>query len=209
MNLFARLPVIVLAAGKGTRAGITKALIPIAGRPWLSHQLTSLKRAGLTRILVVLGAASVEIRESVPELNDADFIVNPRPDDGPFSSLLHGIATALAPGDTGCFVLPVDTPCPDRLVWEAMARGLKPEISTVVPCSAEGGGHPVVLSAGFAKTLLRVPPNHPDARLDHQIEHLPLERCFRLRVDDARVRMNLNTAADFGALGSDAGALLR
>jgi molybdopterin-guanine dinucleotide biosynthesis protein A len=41
-------PVIVLAAGKSSRAGMPKGLIEVNGRPWIEHQIEALKRAPWT-----------------------------------------------------------------------------------------------------------------------------------------------------------------
>ena len=54
------LPVALLAGGLATRLRpiterIPKALVPVAGRPFLEHQLEMLRKQGLTRIVLCLG----------------------------------------------------------------------------------------------------------------------------------------------------------
>ena len=54
---------IVLAAGKSKRMGtpVPKVLLPIEGRPLLSYVLESARRAGVTRIIVVVGTQKEQV----------------------------------------------------------------------------------------------------------------------------------------------------
>jgi len=58
----------ILAAGEGTRmrpltANIPKPLLPVAGRPFLEHNIESLKEAGIKDILMLVGWRAQRIRE--------------------------------------------------------------------------------------------------------------------------------------------------
>lgn len=62
--------VVILAGGMGTRissvAGhLPKALIPVAGKPFLLHQFDLLKRNGLTRVLLLVGYRGDMIQECI------------------------------------------------------------------------------------------------------------------------------------------------
>jgi NDP-sugar pyrophosphorylase family protein len=53
-------PAAILAGGLGTRLGpssqaLPKALVPVAGRPFIDHQLELLKRNGIRRVVLCLG----------------------------------------------------------------------------------------------------------------------------------------------------------
>ena len=63
------LPIAILAGGLGTRLRpiterVPKALIPVAGRPFIEHQLTLLRNAGITRAVLCVGylGESIETR---------------------------------------------------------------------------------------------------------------------------------------------------
>jgi molybdenum cofactor cytidylyltransferase len=190
-----RHPVIVLAAGKSSRAGMPKGLIDIDGRPWLEHQLDALKHHGLRNVLVVLGHHA-ELYRPVIEARSVRQAVNPEPDRGPFSSLQTGLA-ALPRGSTA-WVLPLDVPCPSQEVWMALQQRFSEGGAEVVMPVVEGrGGHPVLLSAEMVTRLLQLALEHPESRLDHQIRALPEDRVARIEVKDRRVLDNLNTAEDF------------
>lgn len=188
-------PVIVLAAGRSSRAGMPKGLIDVNGRPWLEHQLDALKHHGLKSVLLVLGHHA-EAYRPVLESRHARFVVNPAPDRGPFSSLQTGLAAL--PHGSAAWVLPLDVPCPSEEVWQLLQRkGAEAPVDAVIPTYQGRGGHPVLLSAGMVEKLLKLPADHPDSRLDHQLHQLPLDRICRAEVKDPRVLDNLNTTEDF------------
>jgi NDP-sugar pyrophosphorylase family protein len=62
------LPVAILCGGKGTRiaeiaGALPKAMVPLAGEPFLSHQLRWLREAGTTDIVLLTGFRGDRIRE--------------------------------------------------------------------------------------------------------------------------------------------------
>jgi NDP-sugar pyrophosphorylase family protein len=61
-------PVAILAGGLATRLRpiterIPKSLVPVAGKPFLAHQLELLRRQGLTRVVLCLGHLGEKVRE--------------------------------------------------------------------------------------------------------------------------------------------------
>lgn len=61
---------LILAAGEGTRmrpltANVPKPLLPVAGRPFLEHQLLALAEAGVKRVAVLVGYRMHEIRATL------------------------------------------------------------------------------------------------------------------------------------------------
>ena len=64
------LPVVILAGGLATRLypvtqTIPKALIPVAGRPFIDHQLALLKEKGVTQVVLCVGNLGTRIEEFV------------------------------------------------------------------------------------------------------------------------------------------------
>ena len=66
---------VVLAAGKGTRmkSDIPKVIHPICGRPMVSHVVNSLRKAGVGRIIVVIGPDSEQIKATLG--SDVEYVV--------------------------------------------------------------------------------------------------------------------------------------
>jgi bifunctional UDP-N-acetylglucosamine pyrophosphorylase/glucosamine-1-phosphate N-acetyltransferase len=58
---------VILAAGKGTRikADVPKALLPLCGRPLVSHVIQAAREAGVDRVLVVVGHAAEQVAAAV------------------------------------------------------------------------------------------------------------------------------------------------
>lgn len=68
MNLEQPIPVAILAGGLATRLRpltdkMPKVLIPIAGKPFLAHQLDLLRRQGITHVVLCLGHLGEMVRE--------------------------------------------------------------------------------------------------------------------------------------------------
>ena len=110
MKDLASTPVLILAGGKATRLGevtktIPKALVPLAGQPFIDHQLAALHAQGLREVVMCVGHFAEQIREHVGA--GARFGLRVRySDDG---ATLRGtggaVRRALPLIGTGCFVL--------------------------------------------------------------------------------------------------------
>jgi molybdenum cofactor cytidylyltransferase len=200
---------ILLAAGRSSRMGAPKGLLPFGGRPWLLEQLSGFRKAGGREAIVVLGFHREAYEERIPWLKDAltrplweeglkiAVVVNPAPEQGPFSSLLCALAAMGPRKRPAYFVLPLDVPCPGREVWEKLAQAFNPPLSAIIPRFQNRGGHPVLLSAVFLDRLNEIPATDPNARLDFQIRALPLEDIAYVDVQDPRIGLNLNTPEAF------------
>ncbi|HEY6461043.1 MAG TPA: NTP transferase domain-containing protein [Polyangiaceae bacterium] len=201
--------VVILAAGRSSRLGEPKGLVLVEGTPWILRQLDAI---GGRRVVVVLGHDRDRYLASVPELAArAHVVTNPDPERGPFSSLQVGLA-ASEPG-VSTFVLPVDVPAAGESVWTALEAALaagaavpgrteapleapSADISAAIPEHEGRGGHPVLLGAGLAAEILGLPAS---SRLDEVLRRPRARaRVVRVPVSDPRVRLNLNTAEDWG-----------
>jgi molybdenum cofactor cytidylyltransferase len=80
---------IVLAAGAGSRFGGGKLLAEIGGRPILQHVLDALAGAGVSDVVVVLGADAPAVEAAVAWRTELR-VVNPAPERGLASSLQVG-----------------------------------------------------------------------------------------------------------------------
>jgi NDP-sugar pyrophosphorylase family protein len=103
-------PVLILAGGKATRLGdvtksIPKALVPLAGRPFIDHQLAGLFAQGIREVVLCVGHFADQIREHVGDGQRFGLRVR-YSDDGPTLRGTGGaIRRALPLVGDGCFVL--------------------------------------------------------------------------------------------------------
>ncbi|RIK82731.1 MAG: glycosyl transferase family 2 [Planctomycetota bacterium] len=79
MSAPARTVAVVLAAGKGTRMNseLPKVLVPICGRPMIDYVLDALDRAGINRVLVVVGYRSADVRTALANRKNVTFVEQP------------------------------------------------------------------------------------------------------------------------------------
>ncbi len=141
---------ILLAGGASTRMGQPKALLPIAGQTFLGRLIT-LYRPHCEPVIVVLGHAAEAIRAGVSE-EGVQWVTNPAPERGQFSSLQTGLS-ALPPA-TDCLFQPIDYPA---VAAETVARLARTEGELVIPRHDGTRGHPVRLSPPLIQELLALP----------------------------------------------------
>lgn len=183
---------VLLAGGKGERAGMPKGLLTYEGKSLLAMQLERARRLGFSRIILGLGHFAERYEEEVERLALAKgrlmMALNPEPDLGQFRTLQEALRHS--PGDV--FVLPLDTPLPHSVAIDALrGRG-----KAAMPELNGRGGHPVWLARDFVRHLTMLSPHDLDARLDRQLHHLGKD-CARIPVRDARIHMNVNTREEW------------
>ena len=101
---------LVLAAGASSRFGSNKLLAPLGDRPVLQHALDAVAAAGLTDVVVVLGASAGEIEPAIAWRAERR-VINERPEDGLSSSLRVGLDAGVEiPGADSVLVVLGDQP---------------------------------------------------------------------------------------------------
>jgi NDP-sugar pyrophosphorylase family protein len=132
-------PVCILAGGLATRLGgavahTPKPLLPVAGKPFLFHQLELLRRFGARDVVICIGYLGEQIRESVGDGDRFDLSIQ-YSDDGQFALGTAGAVRQALPllGDRflvlyGDTYLRIDYAAVDRA---AQDRGL-PALMTVL-----------------------------------------------------------------------------
>jgi molybdenum cofactor cytidylyltransferase len=150
------IPAIVLAAGKSSRMGRTKALLPVGsiGDTFLTHILRSLHEGGVTRAFVVIGADAPAVRQALASSDASIQIVeNARYEEGQLSSLLAGLAAVDADDPTGPAVMMtlVDLPLIAATTVRAVLHAYlaAPHAAIVRPSRGIRRGHPAI----FARRL--------------------------------------------------------
>ncbi|MDP1661238.1 MAG: NTP transferase domain-containing protein [Phycisphaerales bacterium] len=182
----------VLAAGRGTRAGGPKALLHAGASltPWWRVQAQRLTEIGVRPVWVVSGAVASEIGryKDAPKhlvLSDADAPM--------FSSVLAGFRAVALSNSAGIFVLPVDTPAPAAKVWKALAGSSTP----CVPEHKGKRGHPVFLPVQWVQRTLDSIHSAGIEPTELRLDTLIAATAVTVAVGDPAVCLNLNSAAAF------------
>ena len=157
-------PGIVLAAGRSTRMGRSKALLRAGsgGASFVARAVAALHDGGACDVIVVCRSDDDELKGALGELSMPVRVVeNARADEGgQLSSVLVGLNVADRPGTTGVMILPVDVP----LVTAATVRALiaafdRTHAPIVRAVHAARHGHPVIFARAVFDELRHADPS--------------------------------------------------
>ena len=189
--MFSRVQVLILAAGKSSRAGMHKGLIPYQNKTWLEHQILCLKNIGLHNISMVVSAQTQIAYQAVLEKYQIQKILNSQTDAEKFDSVFVGLQNM---SEDAVFLIPIDVPVAHDFVWQKLFQNfLTSSCDVRVPEFQNRGGHPVLLKQNFIQKILQ-DQKKTYQRLDHWILNSNVERIL---VEDPQVIQNMNHLADF------------
>lgn len=156
------IPAIVLAAGKSTRMGRLKAILPIpGGGTFLTRIVSTLLEAGVDDVVVVVGheAEAVE-REFHRSGLRARFVENPGYEQGQWTSLVAGLDLIDRPGVSAALVTLVDVPLVSSATVRAVIdRYLAARVPIVRPTSGARHGHPLLIDRSLFDEIRRADPH--------------------------------------------------
>lgn len=188
---------IVLAAGLSSRMGEPKSLIRIAGRPLLALGLDAVRHSHVAGIVVVLGAASEQVRKEVG-LERAHVVVNPAYAEGMSTSIRLGLR-AVEPDATAFLFVLGDQPLVtsstiNALIDRQRATGAR----IVLPVYRRVRGNPVLLHRSLAGEIERITG---DAGC-RPIVAAHADEVVEVPVEDPGILIDIDTPEDVGALES-------
>ncbi len=212
---------VVLGAGQGRRLGLPKAILKIRpesgtapsqartsrpATPLAIMQAENLWKVGIRRIHIVIGCqhkkvaailqSAIENRNSKIEnqmpAQSRDLVVNKNWEQGQFSSVKAGIASARN-GDW-ILLLPVDVLGVKKSTIRRIVSAALSNVGAdaVVPSFRGKRGHPALLSPNLCRRIARMDPRK--SRLDHLLR---AAKTSIVEVADDAVLSNVNTTADF------------
>jgi molybdenum cofactor cytidylyltransferase len=139
---------LILAAGRSSRLGRPKQLLPLAGRPLLAHVLENAAVSALAEVVLVLGHEAARIGAAVDDLGQR-VVVNPDFAAGQSTSLRAGLA-ALDPAAAAVVVLLGDQPQVGPEVVDALIGAFRAGAGPIVaPRYGGRRGNPIL----FARAL--------------------------------------------------------
>jgi molybdenum cofactor cytidylyltransferase len=134
---------VVLAAGRSSRLGRPKQLLPLGDEPLLQVTVRQVLASPLDEVIVVVGPAAEPIIETVADL-PVRTVVNPDAALGQSTSLRAGLAALTSETDAVVFALG-DQPGVDPRVIDALIAAWRETRSLVVaPRYSDGFGNPVL-----------------------------------------------------------------
>jgi molybdenum cofactor cytidylyltransferase len=146
---------IVLAAGKASRFGQCKQLVPLGGKPLLEHVLESVRQSHVDDVVVVLGDHFAEIQEQIA-FGRERVIVNPDYADGMSTSIQAGLRALPSETDAAMIVLAdqpfVASQTLDLLIDEYQ----RTRPSVVIPTFNGFRGNPVIVDKSLFAEMMGI-----------------------------------------------------
>lgn len=185
---------ILLAAGRSTRMGAFKPLLPFGNKTVIQCCIDYLREGGAEPIVVVLGHRAGEVRDKLAE-EPITFALNPDPNSEMGASIAAGMNELPTVAEATLIALSDHPAVPAQVVssliqtWEGGARLVKPTWQN-------RGGHPVLVDLSLRAELLELSSSGGLKALfeAHRAE------VTRLPVDSPYVARDLDTWDDYKAL---------
>jgi molybdenum cofactor cytidylyltransferase len=185
---------VVLAAGRATRMGGQKLLLPLAGRPLVQWAVDAALGSKATETIVVVGHEAERLAE-VLEDRPVRVVVNGRYAEGLSTSLQAGVQ-AMSPDCDALVFLLGDQPFADSALVDLLIdRFAESGMEVVRPLIGDRPAHPVLMSARLFPEILA---QRGDVGGREIIERYP-ERVCLVPVDDRRVAHDIDSIEDYEA----------
>jgi molybdenum cofactor cytidylyltransferase len=134
---------IVLAAGRSSRLGRPKQLLPVQGEPLLRHTIHQVLASSLDSVVLVVGHDADAIRDAVADLS-LDVVFNPDAALGQSTSVRAGLAALPPDVEAAVFILG-DQPAIDPKVIDALIAAWSESGAPILaPLYEDGMGNPVL-----------------------------------------------------------------
>lgn len=182
---------VILAGGQSSRAETIKGLRRINDRYWIDDQIRRLNGCGFSKIIVGLGYHHESYLEKSELLKSVDVVINPNPENGPFSTL-KSVLQSIESSTKAIILFHIDRPIPKKTTLEKIVFS---ENIDIIKLQHKGKtGHPIGLLAPFWKSLL----NQPELRnLREIIQSHDFNRIKYVSVEDEIILRNLNTEKEW------------
>ena len=184
--------------------GRLKALLPFQGSTLIEYQVSSLKKAGIARIMVVLGHEISQLSPLLEGVQGVEWVDNPDYRKGKTTSVKAGMG-ALGDGTSdaaGILVLNVDQPRTSECVRSIIEQHVMcqdgpdaPCLMTIPTCRGKGG-HPIIFHSSLVPEVMEI--EEGDQGLKALVRRHE-DRTLRLETDNPEVLFDLNTAEDYKA----------
>lgn len=184
---------VLLAAGESTRMGRQKALLPWQGTTLLSHQVSNLLEAGVSKVVTVLGYRAETLRSSLHGIPGVITVLNLRYRTGKVSSIRAGLRQ-VSPEATAVLVISVDQPRSALLIRRTIQAHNEQGLLITYPVYGGRGGHPIIFSATLLPEMARIRESRYGLR---EVVERHRKQVLRFEVGDPDVLLDLNRPDDY------------
>jgi molybdenum cofactor cytidylyltransferase len=184
---------IILAAGRSSRMGAFKPLLPIGGQTVIERSISIFKKSGIETIFVVTGYRATEISRAV-QSSDVRIVENREYQSGMFSSVKAGVRNLNTEKTAAFFITPVDVCLVRPLTVQLLMQAFEKNSEKIVhPCFDSKRGHPPLIPISFAPVILE---NKSDAGLETILAKSEYP-AVDVHVPDRHILLNMNSPQDY------------
>ena len=187
-----QISVVLLAAGLSLRMGKTKQLLPLSGRPLITHCVDTILTSGVCDIIVVLGYHGEEIAKALYGM-PLRIVSNDLPDSEMADSARKGLS-AVASSSTGIIIYPSDYPLvkPETIMTLAGEHSRYPD-RVVIPVHKEKRGHPALFPREIINELF-------EGITLRDIINRDAGRTRFISVPDSGILLDVDTEEDYACI---------
>lgn len=191
-SIMVKCTAVLLAAGKSTRMGSLKALLPWEGTTLLQYQLTQLERSKVDQLVVVIGYQSNKLLPYVEETS-AHIVWNQNYEKGKTESIKEGVLAVES--DADCFIITsVDQPVNHILLDALIHQFGQTKANIIIPVYNERRGHPILLSTKLRDEIMQLNEETHGLKAILQKRN---DEISELIVEDHSVLFNFNNEKDY------------
>ena len=183
---------IILAAGESTRMGSLKALLPWHGLTLIEYQVESLKSAGVSDVVVVVGHRADEVGTPIRFKRGVKVVLNPDYKQGKVTSVKAGLRNLSNDCDV-IVVLAVDQPRPAKLLASLIEAHVGNNLLVTYPVYQGSTGHPLIFDCSLLPELLAITEEEQGLRA---ITRRYVEYTYQMDVDNPIVLADVNSPGD-------------
>ena len=174
---------ILLAAGRSSRMGAFKPLLPFGNKTVIECCIDYLREGGVETVVVVLGHRANDIQSKLAE-RPVTFAFNNDPDSEMGASIAAGVHELPDKAQATLIAL-VDHPAVPAIVVSSLIESWKKGARLVIPTWQDRGGHPVLVDLGFRAELLALSSSGGLKALfqahRNEVKRLPVDSPFIAR----------------------------
>jgi molybdenum cofactor cytidylyltransferase len=188
---------ILLSAGRSSRMGAFKPLLPFGDRTVIECCISNLRAGGIDEIVVVVGHRAEDVRQHLIH-SQVSFAVNPDPESEMSASIALGVEQ-VSSNAKALLLAPVDHPAVPPEVIRILIEEWKRGATLVQPEHAGRGGHPVLIDMAYRDELLVLDP----AQGLRALFTAHREQVRRVPVASSYVARDMDTWEDYRRLHED------
>ncbi|HEV2826942.1 MAG TPA: nucleotidyltransferase family protein [Pyrinomonadaceae bacterium] len=187
---------IILAAGRSSRMGAFKPLLPFGQKTVIQTCIDNMRSGGVQSVIVVApeGPRSAELKDQLRH-SDVTLAINPDPDSEMSASVACGVL-AVPETTKAVIIIPVDHAAVPGDVVGSLISAWRKGARLVKPIVAGCGGHPVLVDLKFRKHLLNL--NQARGLKAFFTEHE--KQVTRIEVNSSYIARDMDTWDDYCAL---------